>query len=66
MITDLIQDFPVKLVASANGLRIILPDPKGNLERERMEPKYAAQYDGLEVKRYENLRLPTSPPKHRN
>lgn len=46
-LNDLIQHLPVKLVASPNGLRLILPDPEGKLEKEEMHPDYAAQYEGL-------------------
>jgi hypothetical protein len=52
-VADVIQDFAVKLVACADGLRLIVPDSKGELEREKMEPAYASQYNGLEEKRSE-------------
>ena len=47
----LCEPYKVKFVrAEENGravLRIILPDPEGNLDREVMERVYASQYDSL-------------------
>jgi hypothetical protein len=66
LVDKLLQDLPVKLVACADGLRLILPDPAGELEQDRMEPAYARQYDGLDVSRDELMEVPSSDPKFRN
>jgi hypothetical protein len=41
----IIKNFNVKFIKSDPGLRLILPDPEGQLDREKMQPEYAVQYN---------------------
>jgi hypothetical protein len=49
-VSEIIENFDVKLIASVNGgrpyLRIILPDPLGRLDEDEIDKLYARQYEG--------------------
>lgn len=54
VVDDLLQDgFKVKFVKVDEGgrevLRVILPDPQGNVEKDAMDEAYAAQYQGCDA-----------------
>jgi hypothetical protein len=51
-VAGIIRGMDVMFVEAMEGnnhavLRMILPDPNGNLDRQTMDPMYAAQYDGI-------------------
>jgi hypothetical protein len=39
--------YDAAVIESRNGLRLILSDPNGELDPDRMAPDYASQYEGL-------------------
>ena len=52
LVEHVIRGFPIKLVEASEDdrkvLRIIFPDPKGNLEPDEMNEQYVVQYQDIE------------------